>query len=242
MFPFFRGDRLKEQRKLHGFTQIALADKIGYSDKSVHNWENSITTPEPEALFKICDVLDCSMDYLLGRIDERTIDIHRICELTGLSSYAVESLIYYNSGISTGRGFIDENGEVQNISVDNSFIPAYSNLIQHPRLIYVINNFLICGNGADEFKAKPNPSEPNSIDIEYTDLTSWSRQKYGSNFVITHSELGGGASFPEPAMRNIKQSFTLSKEDAENLVLLQVLKELQEAKKWHEEYPTYIPD
>ena len=95
------GQRLKERRKLLGYTQAYVGDII-FSEKddsgkcpdharTVSNHESG----QPfkfETLLKYCDIYDCDLGYLLGDYDESTHDLHFICSETGLSEEAVNRL------------------------------------------------------------------------------------------------------------------------------------------------------
>ncbi len=56
---------LAELRKAKGLTQIQLANKFGYSDKSVSKWEHGETTPDIETLSRLCDYYGVTLDYLI---------------------------------------------------------------------------------------------------------------------------------------------------------------------------------
>lgn len=60
-------ERLLEQRKLYGFTQREMAEKLGISQPSYVRYENGTSEPTQENLVKIADIFDVSVDYLLGR-------------------------------------------------------------------------------------------------------------------------------------------------------------------------------
>lgn len=62
-------ERIKEQRKLYGFTQRDIAEKLGISQPSYIRYENGSSEPSQENLVKIADIFDVSVDYLLGRKD-----------------------------------------------------------------------------------------------------------------------------------------------------------------------------
>ncbi len=61
--------------------------------KNVYNWECSEDSIPIPVLKKICEKCNCSSDYLLGIEKEVNHDIHFICNSTGLSEDAVETLI-----------------------------------------------------------------------------------------------------------------------------------------------------
>ena len=60
-------ERLKALRKECGISQRALAQRLGVSQQAVATWEAARSTPGPNALATIADVLGVSSDYLLGR-------------------------------------------------------------------------------------------------------------------------------------------------------------------------------
>ena len=68
--------RIKEMRKLRGYTQQALADSIGVKRQAIINWERDKNNALPaiENLVDLCEILDCSMDYLLGSVDSPEIE------------------------------------------------------------------------------------------------------------------------------------------------------------------------
>ncbi len=60
-------ERLLEQRKLSGYTQRDMAERLGISQPSYVRYENGTSEPTQENLVKIADIFDVSTDYLLGR-------------------------------------------------------------------------------------------------------------------------------------------------------------------------------
>lgn len=73
-------------------TQEELADRLGVSLKTVMNWEQGQAIPSVETLMDLADIYDCDLDYLTGRIDQRTHDLQFIHDQTGLSEKAIEKL------------------------------------------------------------------------------------------------------------------------------------------------------
>ncbi len=55
-----------------GYKPNTLAKAIGLSSATATKWKNG-AIPNGEALIKIADYLDCSVDYLLGRTDNPDI-------------------------------------------------------------------------------------------------------------------------------------------------------------------------
>ena len=87
------GERLKKMRKRNGYKrQQDFADAFSISLETVKNWEQGIRVPEFDQFMRLCDFLGCDLDYLSGRIDEKTHDLQFACDYIGLSSEAVEVL------------------------------------------------------------------------------------------------------------------------------------------------------
>ena len=62
-------ERLKDVRKDAGMSQADIADEIGVTKSAYANYEQGIREPSLKVLKAICDTLDVSCDYLLGRDD-----------------------------------------------------------------------------------------------------------------------------------------------------------------------------
>ena len=58
--------RLKELRQIKGLTQSQLADKLGCNQTAIGKYERGDLQPRIETLFKLANIFDCSIDYLLG--------------------------------------------------------------------------------------------------------------------------------------------------------------------------------
>lgn len=65
------GDNLKKIRQDCNLTQEELAKKIDTSRSNIANYENNKNMPSIDVLSKLSEVLDCSIDYLLGKSEER---------------------------------------------------------------------------------------------------------------------------------------------------------------------------
>jgi len=65
------GKRLKELREGKGITQEELAEHLGVGRPTIAGYETKGKQPDFEKLSKIADFFNCSIDYLLGRTNER---------------------------------------------------------------------------------------------------------------------------------------------------------------------------
>lgn len=64
-------ERIRQLRQEQHLSQAAFAERIAYAPHSVMAWENRVNLPGAFALFNIVNVFDISLDWLLGRTDER---------------------------------------------------------------------------------------------------------------------------------------------------------------------------
>lgn len=56
--------RLKERRESLGLSQVELAKKLGITKAAVSNYENGVSTPRADILFKVFDALKCDANFL----------------------------------------------------------------------------------------------------------------------------------------------------------------------------------
>ena len=68
-------DNIKKLRLARGINQVEFGKALGVSKQCVSNWENDNVMPSIEMLRKIADYFLVSTDYLLGRTEEKTIDV-----------------------------------------------------------------------------------------------------------------------------------------------------------------------
>lgn len=62
-------NRIKELRKARGWKQDDLARELQTSRQAVGNYETGFRSPDVETILRLCDILGCSADYLLGHSD-----------------------------------------------------------------------------------------------------------------------------------------------------------------------------
>lgn len=63
--------RLKELRKSKNISQLKLALDLNMNQNSVSRYENLEREADYTTLIKLADYFDVSLDYLLGRTDEK---------------------------------------------------------------------------------------------------------------------------------------------------------------------------
>ena len=60
-------DNLKRIRKEKGFSQEQLAVKLNVVRQTVSKWEKGFSVPDADLLMKLAEVLDVTVDDLLGK-------------------------------------------------------------------------------------------------------------------------------------------------------------------------------
>ena len=71
-------ERLKELRKQAHLTQVELASKLGIVQSSYADWERGKKKPTQDNLVKIAQVLNVSVDYLVGNSEGKVDELDKI--------------------------------------------------------------------------------------------------------------------------------------------------------------------
>lgn len=59
------GKFIAECRKEQGFTQAALAEKLGITDRAISKWENGKSMPDASIMLELCELLKINVNELL---------------------------------------------------------------------------------------------------------------------------------------------------------------------------------
>lgn len=76
--------RLRALRQQRQLTQVRVAELVGVGIRVYHRWENGGATPHFDALLRLADVLDISLDELAGRepvTEDSAIHNHELHQL-----------------------------------------------------------------------------------------------------------------------------------------------------------------
>ena len=63
--------RLRKIRKKRGISQLKLAFDLNMNQNTISRYENMEREADYKTLIKFADYFDVSLDYLLGRIEEK---------------------------------------------------------------------------------------------------------------------------------------------------------------------------
>ena len=162
------GERIRQRRKQIGLTQTELAKRLNPGiDNVMHTqvakWEKQGTL-EVDSLIRLCNALDCDIDYLLGAIDTPRRATYDVVQETGISCKAANVLRSINKGMSYGGKYYGPVGVNKNGTVQET-LTVLSELIESPRFLPLMNElsyYLIDGGAfpAEAEKApEPSPQE-----------------------------------------------------------------------------------
>lgn len=66
-------ERLKQLRERKNMTQVRLGIELGVSQETISGYEIGKAVPPADMLVKLADTLDASVDYILGRTDDKQL-------------------------------------------------------------------------------------------------------------------------------------------------------------------------
>lgn len=92
----FSASRLKEERKKLGLTQIEIAEKTGISARMWRDYENEVSQPKAETLFRLKQA-GINVDYVMGSSESPS---------DGLSPEERELLAMFRAASGLGRAVI----------------------------------------------------------------------------------------------------------------------------------------
>ena len=67
------GDRIRQLRKENNLTQYEFGTLFGLYDSTISMYETGRRTPEYETIVKIADYFNVSIDWLLGRVENKNL-------------------------------------------------------------------------------------------------------------------------------------------------------------------------
>lgn len=76
--------RLKELRLENKLTQTELSEKLNVPMTTYANWEQGTRNPDYEILIRLADIYGCSVDYILGRTNDRSETIKKADEYSAV--------------------------------------------------------------------------------------------------------------------------------------------------------------
>ena len=68
------GDNIAALRKHRGMTQQTLADALFVTRQTISKWEKNLSVPDADALVRLADALDATVQTLLGQKEEASAE------------------------------------------------------------------------------------------------------------------------------------------------------------------------
>lgn len=101
------GGRLQQLRREKGLTGIELGKILGVSKQTISCWETGKIEMDYSILNKLADYFHVSIDYLLGRSNERNLDLSRVTNIDGWQTVPVYKQISCGEGCFCDDEIID---------------------------------------------------------------------------------------------------------------------------------------
>ncbi len=92
------GQRFARLRKTKGLRQEDIAEKIGISPQAVSKWENDISLPDITLLSDLADMLNVSLDDLLGKQTRQTEVVTEVSERKDINKMMLKVIINSSDG------------------------------------------------------------------------------------------------------------------------------------------------
>lgn len=109
--------RLRTLRKEAKKTQQQMADMLGITRQGYGSYENNITEPDNETLTRLADFFDVSIDYLMGRTNDKGMNSDRD---------PVDELVEYIDAELTDEEIIERlNFKVDNITLSDDEVKEF---------------------------------------------------------------------------------------------------------------------
>jgi len=92
------GQRFARLRKSKKLRQEDIADKIGISPQAISKWENDISLPDISLLGELSDILEVSLDDLLGKEVMKTTVVTEVGSKKDLNKMMLKVIITSGEG------------------------------------------------------------------------------------------------------------------------------------------------
>lgn len=102
------GSRLRERREALGLKQSELGKLLGITGSAIGNYENGVSSPKADVLYRVFDVLKCDANYLfqdeMSEPEDSAWERHLIDSFRQLNEEGQEKVIDYTDDLlATGK-------------------------------------------------------------------------------------------------------------------------------------------
>ena len=155
--PNLTSTRIKEMRLEKNWTQKDLANKLGLKNETaIANYESGYSVPKDKIKSKMCELFGCTMDYLMGQSNFKTVqeelqDLKDTFSSMGIKPDVIDAVLYNNNDLSEEENKILDklleyssncfkNGDIKNINI-NAFLGRYA--LTNQQKDNIIRNYII---------------------------------------------------------------------------------------------------
>jgi transcriptional regulator with XRE-family HTH domain len=103
------GQKLRELRVDKGISQDDLARKMNLTQGSISQFEKGLRLPTPLNIEKLCGILGVSRESLVGKEEQKSVDVERVRLMRNIQSLPAENLKTLNEVAEAMRGKPEKN-------------------------------------------------------------------------------------------------------------------------------------
>ena len=120
------GEKVKEARTTHGFSQVELAEKVGKSRRTVIDWENDKALPRTRNVYEdLAKILEVPVSYLLTDDAEFIVSAEEQFGYRGRKD--AEELVSELTGLFAGGEMAEEDMDALMLAVQQAYVDAKRN-------------------------------------------------------------------------------------------------------------------
>lgn len=120
------GEKVKEARTKHGFSQVELAEKVGKSRRTVIDWENDKALPRTRNVYEdLAKILEVPVSYLLTDDAEFVVSAEEQFGYRGRKD--AEELVKELTGMFAGGEMAEEDMDAMMLAVQQAYVDAKKN-------------------------------------------------------------------------------------------------------------------
>ena len=121
-------NRLQQLRKMNGYSQDVLAEKLGVSRQAVSKWERAESSPDTDNLISLAKLYGLTLDDLLNTSQD-VIKIKAKPQEKDFRQLAIKAVVeYFNSQVDS----TDKNGK---ITEDQVFVVWMTKVLQNNKAL-----------------------------------------------------------------------------------------------------------
>lgn len=88
-------DIIRQLRMEKNMSQTQLAAILDRGDSAIRMWESGKSKPDMDTVLRLCEIFNCSIDYMFGKSIGKTFEIDDIIKRTGLDEESIRILSNY---------------------------------------------------------------------------------------------------------------------------------------------------